>query len=150
MDLTGLETYTSSQQEAAHQLLMQNSNLFSKHPLDLGEMDICTHDIKLTDETPFKEPYWHIPPSLYDEVWTHLQEMLDLGAIVPSKSPWVSPVVLVQKKDGSLDFCIDLRKLNAHTVCDAYTLPRIEESLDSLSGATIFSTLDLKSGYWQV
>ncbi len=113
-------------------------------------MDICTHDIKLTDETPFKEPYRRIPPSLYDEVRTHLQEMLDLRAIIPSKSPWTSPVVLVWKKDGSLSFCIDLRKLNAHTVHDAYALPRIEESLDSLSGATIFSTLDLKSGYWQV
>ena len=61
-----------------------------------------------------------------------------------------SPVVLVKKKDSSLRFCIDLRKLNARTIKDAYSLPRIEESLDCLNGASIFISLDLKSGYWQV
>ena len=76
--------------------------------------------------------------------------MENIGVIWRSNSPWVSPVVLVKKKDGSLRFCIDLRKLNARTIKDAYSLPRIEESLDCLNGATIFTSLDLKSGYWQV
>ena len=76
--------------------------------------------------------------------------MLDIGAIRHSNSPWASPVVLVRKKDGSLRFCIDLRKLNARTVKDACSLPRIEDALDSLNGACIFISLDLKSGYWQV
>ena len=58
--------------------------------------------------------------------------------------------MLVRKKDGALRFCIDLRKLNSRTIKDAQTLPRIEESLDSLCGAVIFTSLDLKSGYWQV
>ena len=61
-----------------------------------------------------------------------------------------SAIVLVRKKDGSLRFCINLRKLNERTVKDAYSLPRIEESLDCLNGAQIFSSVDLKSGYWQV
>ena len=76
--------------------------------------------------------------------------MMEIGAILKLASPWASTVVLVIKKDGSLRFCIDLRKLNARTRKDAYTLPHIEESLDSLNGAQIFTSLDLKSGYWQI
>ena len=73
-----------------------------------------------------------------------------MGAIRPSNSPWASAIVLVRKKDGRLRFCIDLRRLNNRTVKDAYSLPKIESILDSLIGAQIFSTLDLKAGYWQV
>ena len=76
--------------------------------------------------------------------------MLDIGAIRQSTSTWASPVVLVHKKDGSLRLCIDLRKLNNRTIKDAQSLPRIEDSSDCLNGATIFTSLDLQSGYWQV
>ena len=73
--------------------------------------------------------------------------MLEIGAIRRSISPWASPVVLVQKKDGGLRFCIDLRKLNNRIIKDAQSLPRIEDSLDCLDGTTIFTSLDLQSGY---
>ena len=76
--------------------------------------------------------------------------MLDIGAIRHSCSPWASAIVLVWKKDGSLRFCIDLRHLNSHTIKDAYGLPQIEESLECLNGACIFTSLGLKSKYWQV
>ena len=76
--------------------------------------------------------------------------MLQLGAIRKSESPWASAVILVRKKDGSLCFCIDLRKLNEKMIQDAYALPRIEDSLDSLNGSCIFTSIDLKAGYWQV
>ena len=76
--------------------------------------------------------------------------MLDVGEIRRSCRPWANAVVLVRKKGGSLRFCIDLRKLNVKMIKDAYRLPRIEESLDCLNGAKIFTSLDLKSDYWQV
>ena len=111
---------------------------------------LTKHKIKLTNSTPFKERYRCIPPHMYNDVWAHIQEMLDIGAIHKSHSPWASAVVLVRKKDGGLRFCIDLRKLNDRTIKDAYSLPRIDETLDSLQGSQWFSSLDLKSGYWQV
>ena len=66
---------------------------------------------------------------MYDDMRAHIQEMMDIGAIHKSHSPWASTVVLVQKKDGSLRFCIDLRKLNNHTIKDTYLLPCIDETL---------------------
>ena len=85
-----------------------------------------------------------------EKVQQLLQDMLDKKIISPSKSPWASPVVLVQKKNGSVRFCIDYRKVNAVTRKDAYPLPRVDDTLDTLAGSVWFSTLDLKSGYWQV
>ena len=76
--------------------------------------------------------------------------MLESGAIRPSQSAWCNAVVLVQKKDGSLWFCIDFCHLNTHTQKDSYPLPRIQEALESLVGAGHFSSLDLKLEFWQI
>ena len=99
---------------------------------------------------PFTEHYRCIPPHMYDNVRAHIQEMLDISAIHWWHGPWASTVALVWKKDGGLRFCIDLRKLNNWTVKDAYSLPQIDKTLDSLQGSQWFSSPDLKSGYWQV
>ena len=79
-----------------------------------------------------------------------VQQMLASDVIQPSNSPWASPVVMVKKKDSSLRFCVDFHQLNAATVKDAHPLPRIDDLLDALHGARWFSTLDPRSGYWQV
>ena len=147
LDLEGIESWTEQQQCSVSKLLEEYQHLFALNLKELGKTSLVQHEIKLSDKTPFKERYRRIPPHQYEEVRKHLQEMLDIGAICRSTSPWASPVVLVCKKDGSLWFCIDLRKLNNQTIKDAQSLPRIEDSLDCLDGATIFTSLDLQSGY---
>ena len=150
LDLGELSTWTKEQQYTAKKLLCDYADTFSKNDLDLGKCNILKHNIQLTDQQPFKERYRKIAPHLFEEVKQHLQEMVEVGAIRKSFSPWASALVLVRKKDGGLRLCIDLRKLNNRTIKDGYSLPRIDDTLDCLHGAKWFSTLDLKSGYWQV
>ena len=147
LDLKGIEPWTEQQQQSVRKLLKEYQHLFALNLKELGKTSLVQHHIKLSDKTPFKERYRRIPPHQYEEVQKHLQEMLDIGAICRSTSPWASPIVLVCKKDGNLQFCIALRKLNNQTIKDAQSLPRIEDSLDCLDGATIFTSLDLQSGY---
>lgn len=126
------------------------TKVFSGADEGIGCTSSVKHKINLDDNVPFKQRHRRIPPAQYDEVREHLQGLIDSGVIRESHSPWASPVVLVRKKDGSLRFCIDYRKLNTRTIKDAYALPRIEEALEAMGGCSWFSTLDLKSGYYQV
>ena len=121
IDLSGIKDLSKEDQEEMQKLIKDCGFLFALNDLELGKTSIVEHTIKLTDYTPFKERYHRIPPHQFEEVRKHLQEMLKIGAIKHSNSPWASAVVLVQKKDGSFTFCIDLRKLSSHTVKDAYT-----------------------------
>ena len=79
-----------------------------------------------------------------------VSDMKELGIVQPSSSPWASPVVLVPKKDGTLRFCIDYRRLNSVTQKDVYPLPRVDDILVALGESKFFSSLDLASGYWQI
>ena len=152
LDLTGLEAWPKDQAEKAWILLKEYHNIFSLEKQDMGHTKATKHKIVLKDPDtpPFKERFCRIPPPQLDEVRAHLKMMLDAGVIRPSNSPWCNAVVLVRKKDGSLRFCINFRRLNALTVKDSHPLPRICETLESLAGAAHYSTFDMNSGFWQV
>jgi hypothetical protein len=79
-----------------------------------------------------------------------IEELLEKGFIRPSSSPWGAPVLFVNKKDGSRRMCVDYRSLNEVTIKNKYPLPRIEDLFDQVRGATIFSKIDLRSGYHQL
>ena len=150
IDLDGIKDWDDDLKSKTRVLFKEYAHIFALESLDMGHTSLVKHKIKLDNYTPFKERYRCIPPSLFEEVKSHLKEMIQVGAIRCSNSPWASAVVLVRKKDGSLCFCIGLRRLNAQMIKDAYSLPHIDETLDCLDGAIIFTSLDLKSGYWQV
>ena len=104
--------------------------------------EMVTHSI-----VPLSNLLRRTPFALRDKV-NLVHEMLEQGVIEPSASPWASPIVLVQKKDGNVHFCVDYRKLNQVTKLDEFPLPRIDDTLDILNGSRYFSALDLASGYW--
>ena len=99
---------------------------------------------------PVKVPPRRIPAHYRAEVCQQVQTMLDEGIIRHNKSPWMAPAVFVPKKSGQLRICIDYRELNKRTTKDSYPLPLPDEVQDQLAGSTVFSTLDLHSGYWQL
>ena len=129
------------------QLLMDYQDIFSTGGTDLGRTSVVKHDINTGDAPPIKQQARRVPFTQHAEIDKQVKEMVDGGIIKPGDGPWASPVVLVNKKDGTKRFCVDYRKVNSVTVKDAYPLPRIDESLSALGGARWFSTLDLASGY---
>ncbi|KAL2232343.1 UNVERIFIED_CONTAM: Retrovirus-related Pol polyprotein from transposon [Sesamum indicum] len=94
-------------------------------------------------------PY-RMAPSELKELKKQLEELLDKGFSRPSISPWGAPVLFVKKKDGSMRLYVDYRQLNQITIKNKYPLPQIDDLLDQLKGATVFSKIDLRSGYWQL
>lgn len=150
MEGLDLSSLSSEEQGQVRALLRNYISVFSAHDSDLGCTNLISHDIPLVDETPVKQRYRRVPPSDYEAVKEHINQLLAAQVIRESSSPYASPIVLVKKKDGSLRMCVDYRQLNNKTRKDAFPLPRIEESLDALTGARWFSTLDLASGYNQV
>ena len=145
-----VRSLTESECQEVHKLLCEFSDTFSTGPQDLECTDLVQHHIHTGEAAPIRQQPRGLPLCKREEAERAIQEMKELGVIEPSTSPSSSPIVLVSKKDGSTRFCVDYRKLNGATHKDSYPLPRIDDTTESLAGAKWFSTLDLKSGYWQV
>ncbi|KAL5503369.1 hypothetical protein EMCRGX_G010306 [Ephydatia muelleri] len=148
IDLNSSEL-NNSQRRELEALISEFRDIFVSPGQSLGRTSAIKHSIRV-EGPPVRQPLRRIPYALQDTVRTEVQKMLKEGIIRESSSPWSSPVLMVKKKDGTWRFCVDYRKLNAITHKDAYPLPRIDETLESLSGSQFFTTLDLASGYWQV
>jgi transposase InsO family protein len=117
----------------------------------LGQVNTTHHRIELKPGSkPIHSHPYRAGPRAREAEAAEVQRMLKAGVIEQAHSEWASPVVLVPKPDGSMRFCVDYRRLNALTMKDSYPLPRMDECIDSLGDATIFSTLDCNSGYWQI
>lgn len=130
-------------------LLLNFDNIFSKDKYDIGKCSIIEHTINVRGDA-VRQPLRRLPHFLRNYVKSEIENMLNAGIITSSKSPWASPMVLVKKKNGEHRVCIDYRKLNSQTIKDSYPIPRIDDYLDMLMGAKVFSTLDLKNGYYQI
>lgn len=131
-------------------LILQYRDVFECENGRSGRTKIVKHRIDTGDARPIRQTPRRLPQVKREEAEKIVQQMERDGVIEPSSSPWASPVVLVRKKDGSTRFCVAYRRLNDVTKKDSHPLPRIDDTLDALAGSILFSTLDLKSGYWQV
>jgi predicted aspartyl protease len=134
--------------EQATNLFQEFAELFRTDIL--GTSKRFQHEIHLTDTTPVRLMPYRISPALYPKVQEKIQEMLDKGVIRNSTSAYSSPVVIVNKKDGSIRLCLDYRKVNEKTRPESFPLPLVQEVLDALQGAKYFATLDFSNGFWQI
>ena len=131
-------------------VMAARKHLFAKGKGDLGWTNIVQHQIHTGDQPAIKQRVRRYPAARREEERQLVENMLAIGIIQESNIAWSSPTVLVKKKDGTTRFCIDYRRLNQVTKVDAYPLPLIEDSLNTLGGARFLCNLDLASGYWQV
>ena len=148
--VAGVEGLSDTEVEQLRELLYRFSSAISMSDSDMGRTHLVQHHIDTQGANPVKQQPRRLPFYRREEVRQMIADMLGKEVIEPATGPWSSPVILVQKKDGSTRFCIDFRQLNALTKKDAHPLPRIDDTLDMLSGSHWFSTIDLASGYWQV
>ena len=127
-------------------ILEKYKDLFRTSP---GHTNLAEHFIPMSG-TPVKVPSRRIPANYGAEDERQIQNMLEEGIIEERSSPWMAPSVFVWKKTGEIRLCVDYWELNKKTAKDAYPLPRPDKVQYQLARSTVFSTLDVQSGYWQI
>ena len=144
------DSLSDSEKQTLYETLMSYEDVFAADSSDLGRTGLVHHSVNTGPAAPVRQPPRRLPPHYRERAQELISDMLQRDIIQKSTSPWASPIVLVKKKDGTLRFCADYRKVNELTRRDAYPLPRVNDMLDTLAGSKWFTTLDLLSGYWQV
>ena len=141
------EELSVKQMKEVREVLRRHVKVMSGIP---GKTELVQHNVDVGGAKPIRLAPYQVPQC--HKVWLkeELGRMLEDGVIVESNSSWGALIVLVKKKDGTTRLCVDFRRLNSLTALDAYPMPRIEELIDKLGGATYLTTLDLAQGYWQV
>jgi hypothetical protein len=132
------------------ELLQKNVHAFSQDPYDLGRCNVFEASIRTGTSDPIYSPPYRLPIHLRDSLAKELQSMVERDMITPSKSPWASPMLYVPKGEGKMRLVVDFRKINKVSDPDVYPIPRIDDVLSSLKGATQFSSLDFNKGFWQI
>ena len=138
------------QQTKLEELLLENGDLFAKDGEPPGRTGIIKHKIFTGDAASIVQRAYRSNPRDKEFIQKEITKLMQQGLIQESKSPWASPIVIVPKKNGKLRMCVDYKAVNNITKGDAYPLPRIDDMLESLNGAFIFTSLDLAGEFWQV
>ena len=137
--------------ESLGNILNEFDDLFMKHKADIGRCTIAKHPVEVEPGAiPHREGARRMSPEKAERANQEVRNLLALGMIQPSLSPWASGIVVVKKKNGVLRFCCDFRPLNEVTIKDAYPLPRMDESLSRLGKAKIYTSIDLAWAFWQI
>ena len=131
-------------------ILASVPSCFSDESGLIGRTDFVQHEIDTGTSLPVHSAPYRVSAAERKVIAEQVSEMEAAGVVRPSVSPWSSPVVLTKRSDGRLRFCVDYRRLNDKTRKDVYPLPRMDDVLERLGGAKVFTTLDLANGYWQV
>ena len=138
---------TEQQKDELEKLLRKWGQVLRDDP---GETSLVEHAIETGDAPPVRAAPYQLPDKLKEAVWEEIGSLKRLGILVPSTSPWGSPIVPVAKKDGSVRVCVDFRRVNKITVQDPYHIPLITEIVGRVGNARYLSKLDLNKGFHQV
>ncbi|XP_061153460.1 uncharacterized protein LOC133167007 isoform X1 [Syngnathus typhle] len=134
-----LDHLTNEQQQLVRKMLREECKAFARDENDVGSIPTLRMHISLHDQTPVQKTYISVPKPLHQEVKAYLQDLINRGWVMKSKSPYSSPIVCVRKKSGELRLCVDYRELNRKSVPDRHPIPRIQDMLDTLTGSSWFT-----------
>ena len=135
------------QQRVLKDLVQRYPDVFTDMP---GETDVIQHQIRLTDDTPIRCKPYPLKYAMREELRNEVYTMLEMGVVRPSTSLYVSPIVMVNKEDGSNRVCVDFRKLNKITEVDPEPMTTTEDLFRRLSSKKYLAKIDLTKGYWQI